>query len=173
VKDEINPTPRGAGPAANVFHQDQESCSCNFQVKFKEITIKRSKKESKMKDIKVKISTLWVVVMFNMAFADIVGFIHPGALEEIIAGDVGFQITQGILLVFSILIEIPIAMIFLSRVLKDSVNRWANIIAGVITILFVIGAGSTTLSYIFFAAIEVLCMLLIIWYAWKWPKQEA
>jgi len=131
------------------------------------------KKTTEMEDMKIKLSTLWVVVMFNIAFADIVGFLHPGALEQIMRGEVGFDLTQGLLLVFSILLEIPIAMIFLSRVLKYRVNRWANIIAGAITILFVIGGGSTTLSYIFFATIEVVCMSLIIWYAWKWPKQEA
>jgi len=126
-----------------------------------------------MEDMKVKLSTLWIVVLFNIAFADIVGFIHPGALEQIMTGEVGFELTQGLLLVFSILLEIPIAMIFLSRVLNYRANRWANIIAGVITILFVIGGGSNTLSYIFFATIEVVCLSLIIWYAWKWPKQEA
>ena len=82
------------------------------------------------------------------------------------------QITQGLLLVFSILLEIPIAMIFLSRVLKYRANRWANIIAGVITILFVIGGGNPSLSYRFFATIEVVCMSLIVWYAWKWPNPE-
>ena len=122
----------------------------------------------KMEDTKVKLSTLWIFVMFNMAFADIVGFMNPGALEDIISGGVGFEITSGLLLIFSIALEIPIAMIFLSRILKYSVNRWANIIAGVITILFVIGGGNTSLSYIFFATIEVVCMLLIVWYAWKW-----
>ena len=125
-----------------------------------------------MEDIRVKLSTLWVVVMFNIAFADIVGFLHPGTLEQIMTGDVGFEITQGLLLVFAILLEIPIAMIFLARVLNYTANRWANIIAGVITILFVIGGGSATLAYIFFATIEVGCMLLIIWYAWTWPEQE-
>ena len=124
-------------------------------------------------DMKVKLSTLWMVVMFNMVFADIVGFMNPGALEDIMTGAVGIEITQELLLVFSILLEIPIAMILLSRVLKYRANRWANIFAGVITILFVIGGGSTYLSYIFFATIEVVCMLLIIWYAWNWPKQEA
>jgi len=132
-----------------------------------------NKKNTGMEDIKVKLSTLWIFVMFNMAFADIVGFMNPGALEEIMTGSVGIQITQGLMLVFSIILEIPIAMIVLSRVLKYRANRWANIIAGVITILFVIGGGNTSLSYIFFATIEVLSMLLIIWYAWKWPKQEA
>jgi hypothetical protein len=70
-------------------------------------------------------------------------------------------------------LEIPIAMIFLSRVLKYRANRWANIIASVITILFVIGGGSAYLHYYFFAAIEVLSMLLIIRYAWKWTESES
>ncbi|MCA9925554.1 MAG: hypothetical protein KC421_24455 [Anaerolineales bacterium] len=122
----------------------------------------------KMEDMKVKLSTLWIFVMFNMAFADIVGFMNPGALEDIMTGGVGFEITPGLLLVFSIALEIPIAMIFLSRTLKYGVNRWVNIIASVITILFVIGGGNTSLSYMFFAAIEVMCMLLIIRLAWTW-----
>lgn len=129
-------------------------------------------KETAIMDMKVKLSTLWIFVMFNMVFADIVGFMNPGALEQIMTGAVGLEITQELLLVFSILLEIPIAMILLSRILKYRANRWANIVAGVITILFVIGGGSSYLSYIFFATIEVACMLLIIWYAWRWPNPE-
>jgi len=128
-----------------------------------------SKKATGMEDMKVRLSTLWVFVMFNMVFADIVGFLNPGALEEMIA----MRPAQELLLVFSILLEIPIAMIVLSRLLKYKANRWANIIAGVITILWVIGGGNTSVSYIFFATIEVACMLLIVWYAWKWTEQEA
>jgi len=132
-----------------------------------------NKKTFEIDDMKVKLSTLWIFVLFNMIFADIVGFMNPGALEDIMTGNVGIQITQELLLVFSILLEIPIAMVYLSRVLKYQANRWANISASVITIVFVIGGGDTFLSYIFFATIEVVCMLLIIWYAWNWPKQEA
>lgn len=88
-------------------------------------------------------------------------------------GTVGLEITQELLLVFSILLEIPIAMIFLSRVLKYGIDRWANIVASIITILFVIGGGSAYLSYLFFATVEVAGMLLIIWYAWNWPKPAA
>lgn len=128
-----------------------------------------NEKTTGMKDMKVRLSTLWIFVMFNMVFADIVGFLNPGALEEMMA----MKPTQGLLLAFSILVEIPIAMIVLSRLLKYRANRWANIIAGVITILWVIGGGNTSVSYIFFATIEVACMLLIIWYAWKWTEQEA
>ena len=120
-----------------------------------------------MDEMKVKLSVLWIFVMFNMAFADIIGFINPGALEEIMTS---LDITQGFLLVAAILVEIPIAMIVLSRMLKYKANRWTNIIAGIITILWIIGGGNTSLSYIFFATLEVLCLFLIIWYAWKWSK---
>lgn len=122
-----------------------------------------------MEDMKEKLSTLWIFVMFNMVFADIVGFLNPGALEMMMA----MKPAQELLLVFSILLEIPIAMIVLSRVLKYRANRWANIIASVITILFVIGGGTISLTYIFFATIEVICLLLIVWYAWRWTEQEA
>ena len=123
-------------------------------------------------DMKVKLSTLWIVVMLNMIFADICSFMLPGFLNDIIKGNTPFLITQEIMLVFAILLEIPIAMIFLSRVLKYKANRWANIIASVITILFVIGGGSAYLHYYFFATIEVVCMLVIIWYSWKWTNPE-
>lgn len=122
-----------------------------------------------MGDIKVRLSTLWIFVMFNMVFADIVGFLNPGTLEEMMA----MKLPQEALLLFAILLEIPIAMIVLSRLLKYKANRWANIVAGITTILWVIGGGNTSVSYIFFATIEVASMALIIWSAWKWTEQEA
>jgi len=120
--------------------------------------------------INVKLSTLWIVVMFTMVFADIVGFLNPGTLKDMMNGAVGIQVTQGVLLAFAVLIEIPIIMIFLSRILKHNINRWANIIAAIITILFVVGGGSPYPYYVFFATVEVICMLVIIWSAWKWKN---
>ena len=85
-----------------------------------------------------------------------------------------FEVSQVAMLIFAMIVEIPIAMIFLSRILKYRINRWANIIASVIYIVFVIVGGSwTDLSYWFFAAVEIVAMSLIIWYAWKWPNPEA
>ena len=125
-----------------------------------------------MKNVRIRLSTLWVFVMFNMVFADILSFMLPDFLNEIVTGTGAMTVTQGMLLVFALLLEIPIAMIVLSRVLKRGVNRWVNIVAAVITIIFVIGGGSTTLHYIFFATMEVVAMLLIIGFAWKWPESE-
>jgi len=124
-----------------------------------------NKKPTSM-DIREKISVLWIVVLINMAFADICGFVLPGAM------DTPIEITQEIMLGCAIVLEISIAMIFLSRVLKHRANRWANTIASTITILFVIGGGSPFLHYYFFATIEIVCMLAIIWISWKWKNPE-
>ena len=124
-------------------------------------------------DIKAKLSILWVFVMFNMVFADIFSFLNPGLLKQVLAGYADqIQITPEFLLIAAVVTEIPIAMVFLSRLLEYGANRWVNIIAGVITILWVVGGGSTTPTYVFFASIEVVCTSFIIWYAWKWRKPE-
>jgi hypothetical protein len=97
----------------------------------------------------------------------------PGVLEAMSAGDVGVPVTQGLLLVFAILIEIPIAMIFVSRILKPVANRWANTVAAVVTTVFVVGGGSPYLHYYFFATVEVACMALIVWSVWSRRNSNA
>ena len=136
-----------------------------------------------MNDLRTGPSTLWVVVLFNMVYADILTFIKPGALQTLWAGQAGVHITQGVLVGFAILLEVPIAMIFVSRILKPGPNRWANTVAVVITTAFVIGGGSVDLHhlyYVFFAAVEVACMALIVWSVWTrrdseraWRRQPA
>lgn len=81
--------------------------------------------------------------MFNMLFTDILTFMMPAFLESLMTGHADdIKITQELLLVFAVVLEIPIIMIFLSRVLKPKLNRIFNIVAAVITILFVVGGGS-------------------------------
>ena len=91
-------------------------------------------------------------------------------MAKIVAGTPvdGMVITPTLLLIGAFILEIPTAMILLSRLLKYGINRWVNIIGGFITIIYVIGLGSPTGVYYFFAAIEVLACLVIIWLAWKW-----
>ena len=122
-------------------------------------------------NLKTKLSTLWIVVMFNMLFADILTFMMPSFLTSLMAGNAeDIKITEELLLVFALLLEIPTLMIFLSRILKQKINRLLNILAAIITTLFVIGGGSLIYHYIFFATIEVVCMLAIIWYAFRWKE---
>jgi len=77
------------------------------------------------------------------------------------------------MLVFAILLEIPIAMIFVSRILKRGANRWANTVAAVITTVFVVGGSSLDLPFaLFFAIVQVACMALIVWSVWSRRSSE-
>jgi hypothetical protein len=66
-------------------------------------------------------------------------------------------------------------MIFLSLALPAKANRWTNIIVGIFNIVVGVAGliGETWAYYIFATIVEVVLLLLIVWYAWKWPKQEA
>lgn len=124
-------------------------------------------------DMKVKLSTLWIFALFNIAFADIHEILRPGFLAEVMTGTIdGIQMTAGFLLLANIMTEIPIIMVLLSRVLPYGLNRWANIIAGIAGIGSVIGTFSTDPDRIFVGTIVTVSMLLIIWYAWRWPNPE-
>ncbi|MDP5274950.1 DUF6326 family protein [Chengkuizengella axinellae] len=130
--------------------------------------------ENKINELNKKaiLSTLWIFVLLNITFRDIHQLFKAGFLEEMMTGTVnGVVITEEFMLIAGILFEIPIVMIVLSRVLRYTANRWTNIIAGVLTIIFIIANGVSDLDDIFFVTVQIIGLLIIIWYAWKWPKQ--
>ena len=120
-------------------------------------------------DKRVKLSTLWILVMFNMVFADIylimVELVNRNTLD--IPGDV-----RTIMAIAAVVTNIPIIMIFLSRMLKYKANRISNIIAGVLTIIYVIGGGDKAPHYIVAASIEVIILIVIIVISVRWKNIE-
>ena len=120
-------------------------------------------------DIKVKLSTLWIVVMINMIFADIftitVELVNKNTLA--VPGDV-----KVIMSIAAIVTNIPILMIYFSRVLPYKWNRLSNIVAGILTIIYIIGPGDTSVHYLICAGVEVLILLIIMVNAWKWKEQD-
>lgn len=125
-------------------------------------------------EIPAKLSTLWIFVAFNIVFADIIGFIEPGTLERIINGDMGVALTPALIVIFSLLQAIPAAMILVSRWFRRDLNRWLNIVASVLTLLYVLGGGNwESVSYFVFASLEVVAMLGIIGLAWNWRPAKA
>ena len=122
-------------------------------------------------DKRALLSTLWIFVLLNMIFRDIHEFFRLGLLEEMMTGIVnGNQVTEQVMLIGAFMVEIPILMVLLSRILNYKINRWANIIIGAVTIALVIGMGQKDLDDIFFATVEVMALSAIIWLAVKWRK---
>jgi hypothetical protein len=64
-------------------------------------------------------SAVWLFAILNYLYCDLIGLMDPALLKGYLAGRVaGMDITQGFLLSASLLMEIPIAMVLLSRLLR-------------------------------------------------------
>jgi hypothetical protein len=123
--------------------------------------------------VRARLSWMWVFIMLNMVYADILSFMMAGTLKQIMAGQAGqITITPQFLLLAAVLTEVPIAMVVLSQVLPRRAARWANVIAGIFTIAYVVGLGSAAPHYIFIAGLEIVTCLCIVWSAWRWQGSD-
>ena len=97
--------------------------------------------------MKAKLSTLWIFFLFNIIFRDIHEFVEPGFMEEVLTGTVnGNPVTEHMLLLGGVMIEVPIAMVLLSRVLPYGANRWTNMIVAMLYGVLVPAFGTTDLE---------------------------
>lgn len=124
-------------------------------------------------NLKLKLAALWTSFMFLYIYVDYFHLYMPGSLESILAGKVFvFDISYVFLLVAMTFVTIPVLMIFLSVALPAKVNRWTNIIVATVYIPYMLFnlAGEAWVHMYIAAAVEVVLLLLIIRYAWKWPR---
>ena len=118
-----------------------------------------------------KLSALWIFATLNYLYCDVVSLMDSDLLRQYLAGRVGgVAVTQGFLLAAGVLVEIPMAMVLLSRFLEPRANRWANIgAAGFMTAvqLATLFVKTPAPYYAFFSAIEIACTAVIAVYAWR------
>lgn len=121
---------------------------------------------------KIKLAALWASVMFCYIYADYFGLFSPGQLATMNQGVIPplGQSTDGIMIFVSSMMAVPSLMIFLSIALPPWPNRALNILCGA---LYTAIIGLTMWSgahFIFYGIIEIALTLLVIFYAWKWPR---
>ena len=112
--------------------------------------------------------------MFCYVYGDYIEVYVPGVLAE------AMEVTQdkeGVQLEFfavALLMSIPSVMIFLTRVLKPTINRWLNIMIPTVYIALLVAVNLETTwgFYLYLTAIEILLSISTVWYAWNWPKTE-
>jgi len=127
---------------------------------------------------KTRIAVLWVLMAVAISAHNIMAFMEPGMIEEIISGKVeGAALTPGMLIFRAIFWLIPLWLAFVAMTLKDSSNRWVNFVLGIIFTVLNIGHFIEHLAppspvQILIVGSTVVATALIVWYAWKWPKEE-
>ena len=134
---------------------------------------------NRLEDVKIQLSALWAARMLSSLQGDVMNFLEPGMLEEMIAGTTDVPITNELLLVMTILMVIPIFMSFLSLTLQDKANRWANLSIGIFFVGFdgiFLMTGFSSLDFLWQAlAYEIILGIvylvftaLVVWHAYKW-----
>jgi Family of unknown function (DUF6326) len=120
-------------------------------------------------DPRIKLSLLWIFVIVNMAYADILSLMDPTSIMRGIMA--GTPLPAGGLLAGAIVMQTSFAMVILPWVLNHKVNRWVSSIIGIFMIWQIVIGGHGP-YYVFFESVESLCILLIIWFAWTWGNPE-
>lgn len=126
-----------------------------------------------MEDYRIKISVLWILAAIAFLAHQILVLMEPGIIAQLMAGEAeGQKIGPEMILFFAVLMLVPLVMAFLSLILLDSANRWANIIVGaVFAVLWLVSAVNAAMSAYWGGALTTLsaaaATALIVWYAWK------
>lgn len=124
--------------------------------------------------IRSKLSALWVAAMFLYAYVDILAFYKPGTVDGILEGRVWtLDISQGWALGALALMAVPTLMVVLSLTLPAPAARWTNVVVAALFVLVSISnaVGETWIFLWLGAAVEAALLLLVVRYAWTWPRR--
>src|SRR5271157_1793055 len=127
-----------------------------------------------VRDMRVALPALWVFMVLNYLYCDVLSLFDPAIIKDLAAGHAAggsVSMTPEFLFASAMLMEIPMAMILLSRVLGHRASRWANIVAAAFMAVVQLGSlvvGTPAAYYLFFSAIEVSTLVLIGVLALRW-----
>lgn len=127
-------------------------------------------------NVKFKLSALWASVTFCYIYGDYFELYIPKKVESLVSGGNNLD-SPTKLFIAAFLLLIPSLMICLSILLKPFINRILNIFCGLFFTLFVALVGINSISvwrsfYVFYAVVEIVLTLLIVYFAWRWEKVE-
>jgi hypothetical protein len=121
---------------------------------------------------RIKLAGAWTTLIALYIYADFLSLYRPEQLEEIGRGRLGpFEVSQGTLVMASLIVMIPAAMILLSLVVAPAVARSANLVLAVVytvvNVVNLIGEFGWA-YYILFGLAEIAVTILIFFVAWRW-----
>ena len=118
---------------------------------------------------------LWITLMLLYIYCEILWYLRPNRINEIIDGFMGpFQINQISLMIVGIVMAIPALMIVANLFIKLNAIRWINIIAGILYTLVSIGniTNEKWAYNLIYGVIEIMITFLIIIKSIKWYRKK-
>lgn len=127
-------------------------------------------------NIKIKLSAIWTSVTLCYLYGDYFELYVPQKTQGLVNG---LNMLDNPIKLFaaSILLAIPALMVFLSLILKSTINRRLNIVLGIFYTALMVLIALTSITpwrifYVFLAMVESCMTALIVCYAWKWAKNK-
>ncbi len=120
-------------------------------------------------DVRIILAVLWVAGMLSSLNGD---------TYRLSAMTKPLGVSSELLSVMAILLVGHIFMSVLTLTLKSPGSRWANRIVGIFYVLIILAFWVNTFvsrlpGYeIVWATGQLVCALLVVWYAWKWTNPE-
>ena len=123
---------------------------------------------------RILLSISWIFIILNFFARDIHELIRPGMLAQMMSGTIGgVVVTEMLMLLGWIMIEVPILMTVLVLLLPHGVNRWANIGVGLLTMAMIVAMNlKPDLDNIFFMGVQLIALVAIVGIAWRWRAPE-
>ncbi len=117
----------------------------------------------------VLLSTLWIVILFNMIIRDLHEFLREGYIEQMMS----IGMSQEEVLLYGFIAQIPILMILLSRILAYKANKWYNTAASIITSLGLLSTlPKADMDDIFFVVVQNILLAVVLRVSWKLTKDN-
>lgn len=127
---------------------------------------------------KLRISVLWIFVAICQLTGLALLMFQPGAIRGLMAGELWGANTHSaeVQIITASYALGPMVMAYLTLVLTDAASRWTNAVLGAVTaasgFFGLIGQpGGTPAGANFAVIVAILAALLIVWHAWKWPRE--
>lgn len=125
------------------------------------------------------LAVLWVIKAMGFSAYLLLYFMHPGSLEGMVAGNfLGIKLSAGMNFVFGFFWWVPWMMAWLSLTLERAAVRWLSLVLGIMSAVGLIFNMIMHPSMVSSALVgdyimSIFVSLLIVWYAWNLPKEEA
>lgn len=123
---------------------------------------------------RILLSVLWIFTILNFFARDIHELIRPGMLEQMMSGTIdGVVVTEMLMLLGWVMIEVPILMTVFALLLPHGINRWANIVVGLLTMVMIVTLNlKPDLDNVFFMGIQLIALTAIVGIAWQWRASQ-
>jgi hypothetical protein len=94
--------------------------------------------------------------------------------EQVMSGTIDrVVVTEMLMLLGGIMIEIPILITVFALLLPRRVNQWANIGVGLLPMVMIVAMNlKPDLENVFFMGIQLIALIAIVGIAWRWRDND-